>query len=135
MTVSTGDQIQATTGLWNFTPTSFTYQWQYSTDGVASAGSVVGATRSDYITSLSDLGLYFRCGVTATSAAGSSSVSYTDWVGPVGVYVPPVEVDDDGHAIFPDLTETQDSLSAWIEMKRGGRRFRGMFGSSPSLWG
>lgn len=93
MSVFAGEQVQSGFGDWSGVPTSFAYQWQYSTNGVALAGDVSGEIRSDYITvDPDDLGLYFRCAVTATNAGGDSSVSYSDWVGPVGIYVPPVVV-------------------------------------------
>jgi hypothetical protein len=82
MSVVVGEQIQAGTGDWTGNPTAYTYQWQWSADGVTSDGDLAGETRSDHIVDGSDVGLYLRVAVTATNAGGSA-LSYSAWVGPV----------------------------------------------------
>lgn len=83
MTVTVGTQIQGGEGIWASPPTSYSYQWQSSADGLTGWADVAGSTRSDYITTTADSGLYFRVSVTATNAGGSSSVAHSAAVGPV----------------------------------------------------
>ncbi len=90
MTVYVGGQIQASAGSWQGSPTSYAFQWQDSTDGAALNADVSGATRSDYIVDVTELGLWLRARVVATNAGGDSDPVYSAWVGPVGEA--PVEV-------------------------------------------
>lgn len=83
MTVAVGEQIQAGTGTWTGTPTSYAYQWQDSVDGVTVNDTLSGATRSDYIVGVADIGRFLRVVVTASNAGGSSDVAYSDWAGPI----------------------------------------------------
>ncbi len=86
MSVFVGEQIQASTGTWTGAPTSFAYQWQDSLDGAALQGNITGATRSDYITVGGDEGHWVRVAVTPSNVAGTGTVSYSDWYGPIGVF-------------------------------------------------
>ncbi len=83
MTVVVGEQIQAGTGTWQGTPTSFTYQWQSSPNGTTGWTDVTGETRSDYIVVSADAGLWFRVSVVATNTNGSSDIVYSEAIGPV----------------------------------------------------
>lgn len=65
-----GDTLSATTGSWNYTPTSFSYQWQK--DGV----DISGQTASTLDTTGMDAGDY-RVGVVAVNATGNSAVAYS----------------------------------------------------------
>ncbi len=77
-----GNVLTTTDGEWTNDPTSFTYQWQSSADGVV-WDDVLGETDPDYVLVDSDVGLFFRSGVVATNADGPSSVAYSEAVGPV----------------------------------------------------
>jgi hypothetical protein len=56
-------------GTWTNSPTSFTYQWKK--DGT----NIGGAMANTYTVQLGDIGGVITCAVTATSAAGSTTVS------------------------------------------------------------
>lgn len=87
MTVVVGEQIQASTGEWAGSPTSFSYQWQSSSNGTT-GWTNIAATRSDYIPDESDLGLWFRAGVSANNSGGASATVYSAAVGPIGENIP-----------------------------------------------
>lgn len=68
-TKTEGSVLTSTTGTWNFSPTSYAYQWQR--DDVA----ISGATASTYTLVHADIGHNIRCVVTASNSAGASTGS------------------------------------------------------------
>ena len=69
--VITGSNVGAastcTTGTWNGSPTSYTYQWKVN------GGNIGGATNSSYTPVAGDAGKTLSCAVTATNAGGSAT--------------------------------------------------------------
>jgi hypothetical protein len=67
-----------TTGTWNNSPTSYSYQWQYNDQG-ATFLNISGATSSTYLppSNFAALGLLspIRCRVTAANSGGSATAS------------------------------------------------------------
>lgn len=82
-------QILSTSdGSWQYSPTSYTYQWQFSSNGGATWNAIAGATASSYQIPYGTYdGDELRCRVTATNAAGSTSASSNSSA--VVVAVPP----------------------------------------------
>jgi hypothetical protein len=73
-TAQEGHVLTATTGTWTGSPTSYGYQWQRSTDGVAWAG-VSGATAASYTVRTVDVGMVIRVIVVAANAGGARSAT------------------------------------------------------------
>jgi RHS repeat-associated protein len=69
-----GDTLTSTTGTWTRYPTSYAYQWQYSTDGGLNWQNIAGATAASYtLPTGTYTGDKIRVQVTATNNAGSAS--------------------------------------------------------------
>lgn len=78
--------LTTSNGSWSYSPTSYSYQWQYSTDGGSSWTNIAGATDSTFTIPYSTYdGDKLRAQVTATNAAGSTSASSTATVAVVPV--------------------------------------------------
>ena len=77
-TAQVGKVLTASPGSWTNSPTSYSYQWQVSTNGTSwSNASGSGATTSSYTVASADAGNYLRVTVTAANAGGSASASST----------------------------------------------------------
>ena len=70
MSKRVGDIVSCSTGAWNGPPTSYSYQWQRSLDGMTWT-SISGATASTYVVTINDR--YIRCLVTATNFVSSAT--------------------------------------------------------------
>jgi hypothetical protein len=68
-----GQYVSIGNGVWDYEPTSYTYQWQKAGYG-SSSWSNVGTSSSIYLDS-SFVGHLIRCTVTATNEIGSTSVT------------------------------------------------------------
>ncbi len=81
-TTTQGQTLTASTGSWNNSPTSHTYQWRRCDYSDASCVNISGATSSAYTLVSADLDLQIRVVVTATSSYGSASATSarTAWV-------------------------------------------------------
>lgn len=67
-----GSTLSAGNGTWTGSPTpTFSYQWQNSVTGTSGWADVSGATAATYVLGDGDVGLFYRCTVTATNSAGS----------------------------------------------------------------
>ncbi|HWS46018.1 MAG TPA: hypothetical protein VN636_09180, partial [Acidimicrobiia bacterium] len=67
--------LTAHKGTWTGTPAPvFTYQWQRCTSKGASCANIAGATKTAYVLAIADVDRTIRVVVTATNAAGHSSV-------------------------------------------------------------
>jgi hypothetical protein len=64
-----GETLTTTNGTWDYTPISFTYQWQ--NNGV----DIALATSQTYLTAYTDIGDSIRCVVTALSGEESNSAN------------------------------------------------------------
>ena len=67
-----GETLTTTNGTWDYTPTTFTYQWQ--NNGV----NIDLATSKTYLTAYTDIGDNVRCVVTALSEQGLSPANSND---------------------------------------------------------
>lgn len=76
-----GEELVATTGVWEGIPTSYDYQWQSAADIHGKNLTNVG-TNSPSFTPVTQAN-YFRVGVTATNDTGSLQV-FSDFVGSGG---------------------------------------------------
>ena len=72
-TAMEGQTLTASNGGWNNTPTSYTYQWQRSTDNGLSWTPIAGATAGTYVLAAADIGAIVRVNVTAANSYGSAS--------------------------------------------------------------
>ena len=68
-TATVGSTLTCTQGTWSYVPTNYTYQWKR---GVT---PITGATNSTYVIVAADQTNALSCVVTATNAAGSTSIS------------------------------------------------------------
>ena len=75
--LTVGSTLTSTTGTWTNSPSSYTYQWYYSSNTPIS-----GATSSTYVTQTGDVGNSIYCRVTATYAGGSTAAN-SNTVGPI----------------------------------------------------
>lgn len=78
-----GETLATTHGTWNGSPTSYTYQWQFSTNSGSTWSSIPGATSSSYVVTSTYLADIIRVQVTATNAASESGVAYAAATGVV----------------------------------------------------
>jgi thermitase len=62
--------LQASTGTWTGSPTSYAYQWQRCDTTGANCAPISGATLSSYLLSSTDAGSTIRAQVTASNTAG-----------------------------------------------------------------
>jgi len=68
-TATVGSTLSCSMGNWTYVPTSYTYQW------LRNGGNIAGATASTRVLAAADVGTNVSCRVTATNAAGSTSVN------------------------------------------------------------
>lgn len=85
-TAKVGETLNAGTGTWSYSPTSFAYQWKRG------GSAISGATSATYLLVSGDNGSNITCDVTATNASGSTTatsnslgpvtsvMSYEDWL-------------------------------------------------------
>jgi len=78
--------LTTSNGTWWWTPTSYAYQWEESSDGITSWASISGAT--GVTLSSPNVSKYIRARVIATNTIGASLASYSAVVGPVTSLVP-----------------------------------------------
>jgi hypothetical protein len=76
-TVAGTYEFTSTNGTWTGSPTSYSYQWQLSTNGTSGWTNISGATSSTYTGLEADEGKYVRIGVVATNSNGPSMVVYS----------------------------------------------------------
>ncbi len=67
-----GQTLSASTGSWSPTPTSYTYQWQRSTDGGSTWNNISGAITSSYSVAGGDLNAQIRTVVSAINSYGTT---------------------------------------------------------------
>jgi hypothetical protein len=73
-----GSNLTSTTGTWNFTPTSFAYQWRANAVNITA-----NATANVFTLTSTQDGANITCNVTAINAAGNSTPATSNSVGPV----------------------------------------------------
>jgi thermitase len=67
--------LSASTGSWNGSPTSYTYQWQRCNASGSSCANVSGATNATYTLVTDDVGSTMRTVVAASNSAGQSTAT------------------------------------------------------------
>jgi len=72
-TPTQGKTLTASPGTWNYSPTSYAYQWRRCSTSSGCA-NISGATSSSYVLQSSDVGDTIDVVVTASNAGGSASV-------------------------------------------------------------
>lgn len=85
-TATQGQSLTVSQGTWNPGGSSYSYQWQRSTDS-RTWTAIAGATGTTYALASTDLGALIRVAVTATNSV-ASPVADTSSVGPVTVGAP-----------------------------------------------
>lgn len=65
-TAETGLVLSCSEGTWTGSPTVFVYQWQVSATGTGGWTDIPGATSNTFTIPTPDLGLFLRCGVSAS---------------------------------------------------------------------
>jgi hypothetical protein len=70
-----GKTLNASTGSWSGSPTSYTYQWLRCTSSGGNCGNIVGAGSSSYVVRAVDVGFTFRVEITATNSVGSATAT------------------------------------------------------------
>jgi hypothetical protein len=70
-----GVPLNAGTGTWTGSPTSFAYQWEHCDLGENPCGPISGATGSTYTPTSAFVGKFIRVVVTAKNASGEASVT------------------------------------------------------------
>jgi polysaccharide biosynthesis protein PslG len=74
-TAQQGQSLNASTGTWSGSPTSYAYQWSRCSSTGGSCASVSGATAQTYALGSADVGATMRVAVTASNSGGSASAS------------------------------------------------------------
>ncbi|MGE5275014.1 MAG: S8 family serine peptidase, partial [Verrucomicrobiota bacterium] len=72
-----GQTLQASTGTWTNSPTSYGYQWQRCDSSGANCPAISGATLSSYLVVSADVGSTLRVEVTASNSLGSGTATST----------------------------------------------------------
>lgn len=88
-TPDVGQTLTASTGTWNNTPTSYTYQWESCSGATCSA---VGSNSSTYTVSTADVGHTIEVEVTASNAGGSSTPATSAATAAVTALAPVISV-------------------------------------------
>jgi subtilisin family serine protease len=70
-----GQVLTATTGTWDYSPTSYAYQWSRCDSTGANCTAIAGASGSTYMLVSADVGSTIRVAVTATNGNGSTTAS------------------------------------------------------------
>ena len=85
-----GQTLSATTGSWEGSPTSYTYQWEDCSTAGQACTNIVKATSSTYKLASTDVGHTLRVVVTATNTGGSTKATSAATATVTPVPAPPV---------------------------------------------
>jgi hypothetical protein len=88
-TVVEGATLHATTGSWQGSPTSYTYQWQDCNASGEACANISGASGTSHTLQTAEIGHTVRVRVTASNAGGSTSASSATTVAVAEVNSPP----------------------------------------------
>ena len=66
---------QASNGTWDYSPTSYAYQWRRCDNAGANCVDIVGETNSSYVVQAADVAKTVRLAVSATNASGTGTAS------------------------------------------------------------
>ena len=78
-----GEELSASTGQWNSSPSSYTYQWKRSSSATGSFTNISGATNATFALTDDDIDQFIKVAVVAVNSGGSSSAELSATVGPV----------------------------------------------------
>jgi len=67
-----GETLTASTGSWQYSPTSYSYQWMRASTSGGSYSNISGATSSSYIPVADDISQFLKVTVTAANTNGSA---------------------------------------------------------------
>ncbi len=70
-----GQALAATTGDWDYSPTSYAYQWLRCSNTGVSCTNIAGANSSSYTPDSADIGSTLQVAVTATNSNGSTTAA------------------------------------------------------------
>jgi hypothetical protein len=96
-TTTQGQALNATTGSWTESPTSYTYQWQDCNTSGASCTNIAGATAFSHTLGEADVAHTLRVVVTATNKGGSTSATSTQTA---------IVAAHSGGSPYPECTQT-----------------------------
>ena len=105
-----GQTVTVSTGSWSPTPTSYTYQWQRSTDGGTTWTNIAGAGTSSYAVAAGDLGDQIQAVVSATNSYGTSAARTTPVTVGSGAPAASAGPTVSGHA---DQGQILSAISTW----------------------
>jgi hypothetical protein len=105
-----GQIVTSSTGSWSPTPTTFSYQWQRSTDGGTTWANIAGATASSYTVATGDLGAQIQAVVSAANAYGTTNADTAAVTVGSGAPVVTTGPTVTGHA---DQGQILSALSTW----------------------
>ena len=71
----TGETLDASTGSWTGSPSSYTYQWKRADTADGTYSNISSETSNRYILTDDDIGLYIKVSVAAVNGAGVSSAA------------------------------------------------------------
>ncbi|MGO9900193.1 MAG: C1 family peptidase [Solirubrobacteraceae bacterium] len=86
-TAKQGQTLKTTNGTWSPAATSYSYQWQRSSNKGTSWSAIAGATGATYVTASADLAASLRVVLTAINSYGQVSASSAAF-GPIGSAAP-----------------------------------------------
>lgn len=108
-TKSVGSSLSVSNGTWDYSPSSFGYQWSRSATASGTYTNIEGAILSSYTLTTDDVGKFIRATVTATNTSGSVAATSTE-SGPILATCTPTSVSSGGSTI---LTFTSITDCAW----------------------
>jgi hypothetical protein len=76
-TTISGQSLTSTSGTWNNSPTSYSYQWLRAATASGTYSIIASATASSYTLTGSDVGQFLKVAVTATNVGGSTTDTST----------------------------------------------------------
>lgn len=76
-TTTFGQVLTSTTGTWNNSPTTYSYQWLRAATSGGVYSSISGASAATYTLASADVGQFIRVAVTATNVGGSTTDTST----------------------------------------------------------
>lgn len=91
-TNSVGQTLTSSTGTWNGTPTSYSYQWRKADTSSGTYTNISGAISSTYVLASDDVTKFLKVGVIATNAGGSSSETLSSATTAVSAVAPSAPV-------------------------------------------
>jgi hypothetical protein len=121
-TPAPGQQLTASSGTWNGSPTSFAYQWLGCDTAAANCVPLPGATSAAYQVQTSDVGATLRVAVTASNSAGSATATSA----------PTATVTSSPTTTHPAATTQTLTFSGSLNPKNPSRTFPVTVGSGAS---